>query len=191
MKKQIIVIGTCLLALALLGAGCVAPERDSGQVEGVATARATSTPEETDRVDRDLSVGPSATPTAAQGDARLRVRGTPEPRQLPERVPPLKETAFTGEVPEELMRDIVDDLVERTGADRATIEVLRAEAVVWNDGSLGCPQPGVMYTQALVAGYWVELNCDGKPFDYRASESGFFFLCEQSLQPGAGTAPDQ
>jgi hypothetical protein len=33
---------------------------------------------------------------------------------------------------------------------------------VWNDGSLGCPEPGMMYTQALVNGYWLIIEAGVK-----------------------------
>ena len=41
---------------------------------------------------------------------------------------------------------------------RADLKVLSAEAVTWSDGSLGCPEPGMMYTQALVPGYRVQIR---------------------------------
>jgi hypothetical protein len=56
--------------------------------------------------------------------------------------------------------------------------VIRDQAVTWSDGSLGCPQPGVFYTQALVPGYWVVLQVGDQEYDYRASERGHFVLCE-------------
>ena len=49
---------------------------------------------------------------------------------------------MTGEVPEEIFSEIIADLVERSGVERVDIQVVRAEAVVWNDGALGCPAPG-------------------------------------------------
>jgi hypothetical protein len=100
----------------------------------------------------------------------------------------------TGEVPESLLNKIVDDLVARTGADRQSIEVVRAEAVVWNDGSLGCPQPGMEYTQMLVDGYWVVLRAGGQDYDFRATQAGYFILCEGSqVEPGSepGLSPDR
>ncbi len=78
-----------------------------------------------------------------------------------ERVPTGDEPSITGEVPDGLLVDIVDDLAEREGADIQAIETVRAEAVTWNDGSLGCAQPGMVYTQALVDGYHVELKSTG------------------------------
>ncbi|MDP8958471.1 MAG: hypothetical protein M3N51_04565 [Actinomycetota bacterium] len=106
-------------------------------------------------------------------------RPTREERPV-ESVPPTGERV-TGEVPDDLLQEMRADLVERTGADLAAIRVVTAEQVVWNDGSLGCPQPGEFYTQGLVDGYQVVLEVDGAEYDYRASDQGFFFLCEPAL----------
>ena len=38
-------------------------------------------------------------------------------------------------------------------ADAGEPTLMRAERVEWNDGSLGCPEPGIAYTQAIVPGY--------------------------------------
>jgi hypothetical protein len=89
-----------------------------------------------------------------------------------------------GEVPQALLDEIIADLAERAGVERAAVQVVRAEQVVWPDGSLGCPQPGMVYTQALVNGYHVVLEHGGKSYDYRATASGSFFLCENSLNLG-------
>jgi hypothetical protein len=129
---------------------------------------------------------PSALPPTATPPSDPGGQGTalpPVQPVYPEPVPTLG-PGTTGEVPEALLNTIKKDLSARTGADPASIEVVRAEAVVWNDGSLGCPQPGMEYTQMLVDGYWVVLQQGMKTFDYRASESGFFFLCEGQRFPG-------
>ena len=47
------------------------------------------------------------------------------------------------------------------------IQVVQATATTWNDGSLGCPERGVMYTQALVDGYHVIVEANGQKLDYR------------------------
>jgi hypothetical protein len=75
------------------------------------------------------------------------------------------------------------DLVERTGAAMEKISVIQAQAIVWNDGSLGCPQPGVMYTQALVNGYQVILEVGDQKYDYHAAETGYYLLCERGFPP--------
>ena len=68
-----------------------------------------------------------------------------------------------------------------TGVDPAQVTVVSTEAVVWNNGALGCPKPGEMYTQALVPGYKIVLEAGGRQLDYHASESGTVKLCEGPL----------
>jgi hypothetical protein len=49
---------------------------------------------------------------------------------------------------------------------------------------LGCPERGVLYTQAQVPGYQVILELDGQRFDYRADERGIVRLCEPRAPVG-------
>lgn len=83
-----------------------------------------------------------------------------------ETVPP-ESTPQVLEIPQEVMESILADLETRLGEKPANVEVLRSEPVTWSDGSLGCPEPGVFYTQALVEGYWVELKVGEATYDYR------------------------
>lgn len=102
--------------------------------------------------------------------------------QTPERVAPTEaKLPLTGEVPAQLLNSILKDLAQRSGVSTEKITVLQAQEIVWNDGSLGCPQPGTMYTQALVDGFRVILQVGDKQYDYHASKNGYFFLCENSL----------
>ena len=110
----------------------------------------------------------------------------PERTTMPERIPPtVTDTAVTGEVPVELLDAVKADLSERTGATLDQINVARAQAITWPDGSLGCPQPGVFYTQALVNGYWVVLEAGDQEYDYRLADTGYFFVCQGGFPPVA------
>lgn len=82
-----------------------------------------------------------------------------------------------GEVPEEVFELALIDLLTKTGGHRSDVKVLKSEAIVWSDGSLGCPQPGMMYTMALVNGYHVILSFNNETYDYRLSDTGYFILC--------------
>lgn len=77
------------------------------------------------------------------------------------------------------------DASKRTGLALQELSVVRAEAVTWPDGSLGCPEPGMMYTQALVPGYRVRILADGQLLDYHAGARGGLVLCpaERALEP--------
>jgi hypothetical protein len=51
--------------------------------------------------------------------------------------------------------------------------VVQAEAVTWPDGALGCPEPGIVYTQALVPGYWVVVEAEETPARLPGWPAGF------------------
>jgi hypothetical protein len=69
------------------------------------------------------------------------------------------------------------DAAQRTGLAPEALALISAEAVTWSDGSLGCPQPGKFYTQALVPGYRVRLRGPDGEMDYHASTRGAPMLC--------------
>jgi len=133
-----------------------------------------------------LAVLALALAACAGGAGNAASQDDPRPtRSAPalETVPPT-EDPVTGEVPAELLADIVADAAQRTGVDRDAVEVISAEAVTWNDGSLGCPEPGMSYTMALVEGYHLILRAADEDLDYRASARGGFRLCENGGRPG-------
>ncbi len=77
------------------------------------------------------------------------------------------------------------DAVSRLNTDPAAVEVVSAEQVTWSDGSLGCPAPGMQYTQALVPGYRVILRAGGQLLKYHAAANGSPVLCppERAIEP--------
>ena len=125
-----------------------------------------------------LSAGAAACAgDGSQGEKRS------EPRETPRKM-------IQHNAPAALISQVTDDLVARTGAQRDQIFIRRAEAVTWNDGSLGCPEPGMAYPQVIVDGYWIELEHSGQIYDYRAGRGGQFKLCTQKNRmkpvPGGG-----
>jgi len=93
-----------------------------------------------------------------------------------------------GEVPDELLHNIYDDLEQQTKANRSKFTLLTAESVQWPDGSLGCPEPGQMYTQAIVDGYRVVIEHAGDTYDYHASGKGNFKICS-GFRPAGNKNP--
>jgi hypothetical protein len=165
-----ILICSILLLLMILTAGCQPAQRESSE------------PAET-------GLSPTGTRVTSPADTPVVEMATPDRseenmKKTLERVTPGESTPpVTGEAPSELLDSIKKDLVERTGASLEEIVVIQDEAVVWNDGSLGCAQPGKMYTQALVSGYRVVLAIGEQKYDYRAAENGHFIICENGLSP--------
>ena len=84
----------------------------------------------------------------------------------------------------------VADLAARQGVSREDIEVIEVREVTWRDGSLGCPRPGVNYTQALVNGQLVVLAIGEQRFEYHSGPRRPLFFCADPrppLEEGAGT----
>lgn len=65
-----------------------------------------------------------------------------------------------------------------------SVTIIEAHPVVWSDGSLGCPRPDGMYTQALVEGYLVIVNSEAGRAAYHAALGRAPFHCpEDRRQP--------
>ena len=94
-------------------------------------------------------------------------------------------TAGTG-MTQAMIDAVVEQAAAESGVDIGEIRVVTAEAVTWSDGSLGCPQPGQAYTQALVPGFRVVLEVDGAEMHYHASQSGDFAACADPVEPVEG-----
>ena len=75
-------------------------------------------------------------------------------------------------VPANFLSAALDDAANRSGKPRDAITIVVAEAVTWSDGSLGCPEPGMLYTQALVPGYRIVAEAGGQRYEYHASARG-------------------
>jgi hypothetical protein len=114
--------------------------------------------------------------TTPSREERLELEVTP--KVTPVDLSKSPENPVIGEVPQDLLDLILADLSIQQQIKREDIQVIRAEQVVWSDGSLGCPKPDVLYTQAPVEGYWVVLEVGEVHFDYRVGANGYFSLCE-------------
>lgn len=78
----------------------------------------------------------------------------------------------------------LQDAAQRTQLDTSRLRVTLAETVTWPDGSLGCPEPGRQYSQALVSGYRIRIEADARTLEYHGSLRGQPFLCPPSrIQP--------
>jgi hypothetical protein len=112
----------------------------------------------------------------ADAQRRIDARGNATPR-LPERVPEAA-PPVTGEAPAELVARVRADVLGRSGKATAELRLVRDQAMTWSDGSLGCPQPGEVYPQVLVPGFWIVFVAGDREYDYRSDAQGRFRLCE-------------
>jgi hypothetical protein len=86
-----------------------------------------------------------------------------------------------------MLEQIRADAAQRAGAALDQVKVLTVESVTWSDGSLGCPEPGMMYTQALVRGYRVRVDAGGTTLLYHAGTQNTFVQCspERAREPSS------
>ncbi|MCS6841328.1 MAG: hypothetical protein NZ699_08825 [Roseiflexus sp.] len=133
------------------------------------------------------TLAPSPAPQSAAPTAPMLTLPSPPPQvtalalPVPEVQPPVNvvERAI---LPADLLARLVSDLAGRSGSDPSTITLISAEAVIWNDGSLGCPQPGMVYPQVQIEGYRVVLRVGDRNYDYRVGKGGSFVLCDRPIR---------
>lgn len=76
-----------------------------------------------------------------------------------------------------LVTGAIDDLAEYLTVDSATIVVGTVEEVVWPNGGLGCPRPGMVYAQVLTDGLRIILVHDGTEYVYHSGGTVDPFRC--------------
>ena len=82
-------------------------------------------------------------------------------------------------------RDVVravDDLASSLGIDAGEVEVVSVEEVTWRDGSRGCAEPGMSYTQALVDGSRITLRAEGRTYEYHSGGNHPPARCDEPTQ---------
>lgn len=134
----------------------------------------------------DGTVGVPAAPTDADGIDGVEPSTDPtEPdlAEAPESAPPAVH-------PNPQAAIAIADLAERLGADPSAIAVAAIDEVTWRDGSLGCPEPDMMYTQALVEGLRIVLEYEGASYHYHSGPRTDPFFCAEPTTPVAGDPGD-
>ena len=80
-------------------------------------------------------------------------------------------------IPREVRRAVVADAAKRFNVAESAVVLTRAEQVTWPDGSLGCPEPGRMYTQMLVEGFRVSARTAEGELIYHTDSRGNVANC--------------
>lgn len=163
---------TAALALSLTLAACGTQSAEPGG-SAEPTATATTTPAPTTDEEAMTSSGPK----------------DPNPGLVPVPTADLP----IGDVPPQVLerpevQAAIEAEAERTGVEPDAVTVAGFAEVTWRDGSLGCPVPGMMYTQALVPGQQLVLEVDGQYASYHAGRDKTFSYCANPQTPSPGGA---
>lgn len=74
-----------------------------------------------------------------------------------------------------------EDLAKRLGVTMEETSVSGAIQVTWRSGALGCPKPGMNYTDALVPGVLIMVKVGNTAHRYHGSPGRQPFYCPESL----------
>jgi len=170
------------LIAALMAVACASPSGDDTDSGVGGDAPVTTSPVTTSPV----TISPVTTSPVAGGASVPSGDGDVTLTTLPQKegtVKPIEPVEGTGA---DRIPAVVADLAARLGVDESSITVVSIEEVTWPDGSLGCPQPGMMYTQALVNGSLIVLDVDGTTHEYHSGADGRPFYCQDPTPPTTG-----
>lgn len=104
------------------------------------------------------------TPAASETTVPPRGEATSAPVQPPTVTPPSVDAALIDAVRQALAQEV--------GVALSDIRVVSVGQVDWPNGCLGIETPGIMCTDAIVPGYQVILEANGKQYEYRSDLSG-------------------
>jgi hypothetical protein len=71
-------------------------------------------------------------------------------------------------------------LASELGVAGGAVSFVQAEAVEWNDSSLGCPKPDQVYMQVITPGYKITLQAQGRSYEYHTDSGKRAVRCESA-----------
>ena len=80
-------------------------------------------------------------------------------------------------VSQSLIDQVQADLAKLLGVPRDAVQLCAWSSTVWNDTSLGCPQPDQAYLQVLTPGYRIFLQCGDMTYEYHTDSDEHFVFC--------------
>jgi len=126
---------------------------------------------------------------ACQSSETQEVENVNDTENKPQTVSEPKKYVRPAEVSvDEQIEGAVSDLASRTGVTESDIKVRDARSVQWRSGAIGCPKPGMNYTQAIVPGMLLLLEANGTVYHYhgRAGQSLFYCPAKRAQAPAQG-----
>jgi hypothetical protein len=73
----------------------------------------------------------------------------------------------------------LQDAAAHLGVSVSSLHVDQVEARQWPDSSLGCPKPGLMYSQIVTPGFLIVISGAGKQLEYHTDTRGRVVLCQE------------
>ena len=125
-------------------------------------------PAETRQIPEPSPSVPQVAPTEVLPKDPLQFEHTPEATEMPSNVPVEKFIQLTKE-----------DLASRLNIDAGQVTLVRSAEMLWLNEALGCPRPGVFYTEGRVPGFQIWLDVQGVEYVYNTDFNGALVLCPE------------
>lgn len=74
----------------------------------------------------------------------------------------------------------VTDAASHLGVSRDTLHVDQVEPRQWPDSSLGCPQPGQLYSQIVTPGFLIVISSGAHQLEYHSDDRTRVTLCTET-----------
>jgi hypothetical protein len=75
----------------------------------------------------------------------------------------------------------LQDAATQLGVGKDQLHVDKAEARQWPDSSLGCPRPGMLYSQIVTPGFLIVISTtSGKQLEYHTDTGSHVVLCTET-----------
>jgi len=119
-------------------------------------------------------------------------RGIAPPTRIPDAVvpQPAGEPVDIASVPRAVRRAVAADAARRFAVSENEVVLIDAERLTWSDGSMGCHEPGQMYTQMLVPGFRVTAKTSAGQMVYHTDSRGTAVTCSPAhFQAGPKQLP--
>jgi hypothetical protein len=121
----------------------------------------------------------ACTAAAPSGDGRgSLVPSSTQPTRISDTASPGPSGSF--DLPQSIVEPVIAEAARLAGVPIDQVTVISAESVTFPDGGLGCPLPGMAYTQVQVEGFKLVADVAGTTYDFRGTSPTKFRLCEKS-----------
>jgi hypothetical protein len=74
----------------------------------------------------------------------------------------------------------MSDAASHLGVTPDTLRVDQVQSREWSDSSLGCPQPGQLYSQVITPGYLIVISSGSHQLEYHTDERTRVTLCRET-----------
>jgi len=123
----------------------------------------------------DTAAQPAASPAASPAEASA--------SEQPAASPAASDSGITLSDAPDFQQQATDFLARTLNVPADQLTLQSSEEVEWSDGALGCPKPGMMYTQALVPGFKLTYTDGTRTYDIHTDNSGNQIIWCNNGQP--------